>query len=277
MTSLDPWRHPLLIGKKAVGRMRRRFVKIPDTAVIVTINGSVRFEHQWLSFLEEDDFRAMLTQSYDIILCEYLRKHLTPGDIVLDVGANVGYISAVAASRVGITGEVHGFEPLRECYARLERLCELNPQFRFVFNNVALGEAEGLLPIAFNPKGDSRNATLVPGKKAPETRDVLVWRLDDYITRSIPAAERISIIKIDVEGFEYSVLRGLDRFLAGTSHRPLIICEIKPWEVRNLGATLSDFEQFMNKYGYHTYFITQEDKPVKLATLADLEVLIFRA
>jgi hypothetical protein len=38
----------------------------------------------------------MLTGSYDIILCDYLKKHVKTGDIVLDVGANVGYISAVA-------------------------------------------------------------------------------------------------------------------------------------------------------------------------------------
>ncbi len=196
MTARNRWDHSLLFAKKAVGRLRRRFVRIPNGAVIARINGTVRFEHQWLSFLDGDDFRAMLTQSYDIILCEYLRKHLRPGDIVLDAGANVGYISAVAASCVGTSGEVHGFEPLRECYARLERLRELNPQFHFVFNNVALGEAAGFLPIAFNPQGDSRNATLVPGKKAAETREVPVLRLDEYITRNIPSPERIRVIKI---------------------------------------------------------------------------------
>src|ERR1041385_3366408 len=108
----------MLIAKKAVGRLRRRFVKLPKSPQIVTINGSVRFEHQMLGFLDEGDLRAMLTQSYDIILCDYLKKHLKPGDIVLDIGANVGYISAMAASCVGTSGEVHGFEPLRECFFR---------------------------------------------------------------------------------------------------------------------------------------------------------------
>jgi hypothetical protein len=85
----------------------------------------------------------MLTQSYDIILRDYLKRQLKPGDIVLDVGANVGYISAVAASCIQASGEVHGFEPLSECFARLERLRELNPGLRFTFNNVALSDAEG--------------------------------------------------------------------------------------------------------------------------------------
>ena len=136
---------------------------------------------------------------------------------------------------------------------------------------------EGFLPIAFNPEGDSRNATLVPGKKAATIRDVQVCRLDDYIAQNIPALERIRLIKIDVEGFEYSVLKGLDHFMGTTSCRPLIVCEIKPWEVRNLGATLSVFEQFLNKHSYGTYLITQEDKPIKLSALTDMEVVVFRA
>ncbi|MFZ4698709.1 MAG: FkbM family methyltransferase, partial [Candidatus Methylumidiphilus sp.] len=144
-------------------------VSIPRGPKIATICGKVRFEHAPLPFLDEGDLRAMLTDSYDIILCDYLRRHLAPGNIVLDVGANVGYISATAASCVGESGEVHGFEPLPVCYTRLQRLQELNPNIRFKFNNVALGESEGLLPIAYNPQGDSRNATLVPGKQFAET------------------------------------------------------------------------------------------------------------
>lgn len=187
MTSLNPCRHSLLIGKKAIGKLRRRFVRVPDRPVIGLVNGRVRFEYERLSFLDEGDLRAMLTHSYDIILCDYLKQCLAPGDFVLDVGANIGYISAVAASWVGTSGEVHGFEPLRECYARLERLRELNPEIRFVFNNVALGEANGILPIAYNPEGDSRNATLVPGKQFAETRQVPVRRLDEYILANIPS------------------------------------------------------------------------------------------
>ena len=277
MTSPSLWRRPLLLAKKAIGRLRRRFVKIPHEAVIGTIGGTVRFEHKALSFLDQDDLRAMLTQSYDIILCDYLRRHLRPGDIVVDVGANVGYISAIAASCVGTTGQVHGFEPLLECYARLERLRALNPQFHFCFNNVALGESDGVLPIAYNPEGDARNATLVPGKKAEVTRDVPVRRLDEYIMQNIPCSERIRIIKIDVEGFEISVLRGLDRFLTATARRPTIVCEIKPWELSNLGATLQEFEEYMSKFGYRTYVITEEEKPVALSSVTDMEVVVFRA
>lgn len=263
------------LARKAIGKLRRRLVTVPTSPVIRKINGSVSFEHAKLSYLDEGDLRAMLTGSYDIILCDYLKKHVKAGDIVLDVGANVGYISAVAASFVGTAGEVHGFEPLAECYARLERLRELNPQYRLTFNNIALGETDGFLPIAFNPDGDSRNATLVPGKQYPQTREVRVRRLDDYIGENINSPQRIGLIKIDVEGFEFSVLKGLSRFLA--VHKPVIVCEIKPWEVRNLGATLDEFAKYIKGFGYSTYVISTEETPVELTALTDMEVVVFRA
>jgi FkbM family methyltransferase len=277
LTPLKVWRHGALYARKAAGRLHRRLIKIPDRAVVRTINGTVRFEHRWLPFLDEGDFRAMLTQSYDIILCDYLKRHLKPGDIVLDAGANVGYISAVAASYVKASGEVHGFEPLAECFARLERLRELNPGLQLFFNNVALGDVDGVLPIAYNPHGDSRNATLVPGKQSEVTREVPVQRLDEYIRAKISSPERIRLIKIDVEGFEYSVLRGLSTFFRETSSRPLIVCEVKPWELSRLGATNDDFERYMKEFGYRAYRITHDDTPVSMNQVTDMEILVFRS
>ena len=276
MTLSNLWRHAALTATRAAGKLHRNLIKIPDRPVVRTINRTVQFEHVCLPFLDQDDFRAMLTQPYDITLCDYLKRYLKPGDIVLDVGANVGYISAVAASCVGASGEVHGFEPLSECFARLERLRELNPGLALFFNNVALGDADGILPIAYNPNRDSRNATLVPGKHFAETREVPVLRLDEYIKARVSSPEKIRVIKIDVEGFEYPVLKGASALFSETSIRPRIICEIKPWELRNLGATLEDFDRYMSGFGYRAYRITQEDTPVSLSDLVDMEILVFR-
>jgi FkbM family methyltransferase len=273
----DALQNPGLFTKKAIGKLRRQTVRIPDHGVIEQMNGGVRFEHKRLSFLDEEDMRAMLTRSYDLNLCACLRKRVSPGEIVIDVGANVGYVSAVAASCVGPSGEVHGFEPLTECFERLQVLRRLNPDFRLVFNNVAAGAEKGLLSIGYNPQGDARNATLVPGKQRIENRQVPVWRLDEYIEENISSPERIRVIKIDVEGFEFSVLRGLERFFTGSGLRPLIVCEIKPWEIRHLGYTMNDFEAHMKGFGYQAYNLLRENMCVDLTALEDMETVLFRA
>jgi len=268
--------HPHIILKKILG-LRRRFVCLPDRPIIKRINNTVAFEHKFEPFLNDDDFRAMITNSYDIILCDFLKKHLSPGDVFIDVGSNVGYISAIGASYVGSSGEVHGFEPLPECYARLSVLRELNPEHQFNFNNFALGEEESLISISYNPQSDSRNATLVPGKNCTKNFEVTVKRLDEYIVSHVQKPERIKVIKIDVEGFEFPVLKGLERFFSESTFRPLIVCEIKPWEIHKMGYSLEDFTRYMGNYSYHAYDMLRPTKQVDLTKLKDLEVLLFRA
>jgi FkbM family methyltransferase len=255
-------------------------LRIPQNAVVEQIGGGVCFEHANLPFLADEDMRAMRTQSYDLSLCDWMRKGLSKGEVVIDVGANVGYISAVAASCVGTTGEVHGFEPLPECFERLETLRRLNPVFKFHFNNVAVGAEDGSLAIAYNPNGEARNASLVPHKTRDlrvQTKQVPVRRLDEYIAQSIASPEKIRLIKIDVEGFEFSVLRGMERFFSNTSFRPPIICEVKPWEIRNIGFAMTDFEEYISRHRYQTYRLGSEGTPISLAGIPDMETVVFRA
>jgi FkbM family methyltransferase len=267
--------HPRLFAAKALGRIQRRWITPPDSRVAL-INGRVQFEHRRLSFLNDGDYRAMLTRSYDIVLCDFLKRHLVPGDIVLDAGANVGYISAVCGSRVGTTGEVHSFEPLRECFARLQYMRQLNPTLQIFCNNFALGSQEGMLSIGFDPAGESRNATLVPGYNTPTRYEVPVKRLDAYIKESITRPESIKLIKIDVEGFEFAVLQGLEAFLAGTACRPLIVVEIKPWDVVKLGYKMADLESYMRRFGYEAYDLVDENRRIDLRAMTEMEVVLFR-
>jgi hypothetical protein len=72
------------------------------------------------------------------------------------------------------------------------------------------------------------------------------------------------------------VLRGLERFLAGESHRPVIVCEIKPWEVEKLGFAIGDLVQYMKSFGYDSYDMVSQNKRIDLAQLTDIEVVLFR-
>ena len=267
---------PSLVWKKAAGLLRRRLTPLPSGSVTKTLNGAVKFEFKSERFLDENDFRAIFTESYDIVLCDFLRRHLRPGDGFVDVGANVGYISAVAASFVGSTGEVHCFEPLPECFARLEVFRQLNPDFSITLNNAAVGEDRGVLALSYDPNGDSRNATLVPGHNFPVAIQVPVVRLDEYLLQNVEKPARVKVIKIDVEGFEAAVLKGLQRFFEA-GYRPLVVCEIKPWESTKLGQSMAQLEQYMQQFSYEAWSLLLPGKRVRLAELGDLETVLFRA
>ena len=120
-----------------------------------------------------------------------------------------------------------------------------------------------------------RNATLVPGTGAAVTSLVPVRRLDNYIKANISSPERIRLIKIDVEGYEFPVLRGLECFLSGSTYRPLIVCEVKPWELKKLGFTMDAFQQYMRKFDYIAYDMVDVDKPIDLLRMKEMEVVLF--
>jgi FkbM family methyltransferase len=179
-----------------------------------------------------------------------LRRLLHPNDTVIDVGANIGYISAVALSAVGRQGTVHAFEPVDRYFQRLERLAALNPRRRLIVNRLALSDHHGQATMAVSDVGNLGWNTMVPGfmpaEHAHTVEVVETTRLDSYLSdQHITPA----LIKIDVEGFESPVLRGLTGHITA-GHRPLILCEIAPRAYERLGDSVEGLSEWLKAHGY---------------------------
>jgi hypothetical protein len=157
----------------------------------------------------------------------------------------------------------------------LERLRELNPELRFTFNNVALSDAEGVLPIAFNPERDSRNATLVPGKQFGESRNVPARRLDEYIRARIASREKSKSSRSMSRVSSIQFFGDSAVFFRKRPSDPRPSARSSPWELNKLGATMDDFEQYMSGFGYRAHAITQEDTPIPMGDLREMEILVF--
>ena len=215
--------------------------------------------------------------SYALLVIETMKRFLKPGDVFIDVGANIGYLSAAGAELVGVRGEVHCFEPVPAYFERLRRLAELNPEYRIVANPCAAGEKPGVSTIYVTR--EPGQSTLVPRyKTGPEivtTADVSVVRLDSYIvSRRIG---RIALIKIDVEGFELPVLKGLRGYLEQSTHRPAIICEIAPRAYPLMGRRVPELVSFMAKYGYSARDLIDNSTPVDLCEIDHVEDVLLVA
>ncbi len=196
---------------------------------------------------------------YSTRLVNVLLKHLKKGDIFIDVGAHIGYITAIGAGIVGKQGQVHSFEPVPVYFEKLLELSRLNKDYQIFVNNFALGETLGTSNIDLNKKVKGWN-TIVPGfmdiTGIEETIKINVKRLDDYIFEK--NIKNISLIKIDVEGFELPVLKGLTRYFETNKEKlPRIIVEIAPNAYPLLGYTLDDLENFMKKYSYYAFSLDE--------------------
>jgi FkbM family methyltransferase len=146
---------------------------------------------------------------YERRFSEALLAAVRPGDHVWDVGANVGFYTRQFSRLVGDAGTVSAFEPVPASY---KAITALNlPNVRAF--NVALGHAEGTLPMTISSDPRSTTHSLVnPREDAANQIDVRVTTGDAIISAGSSPAP--NVVKVDVEGFEEEVLSGMSAVLA---------------------------------------------------------------
>ncbi|MGH7518038.1 MAG: FkbM family methyltransferase [Gemmatimonadales bacterium] len=175
-------------------------------------------------------------------------EHLGPGDVFFDVGGNRGLFAVFAGLAVGNSGMVVAFEPESRAFAALQQNVALNGLSNVQCLKVALSDRRCEMALAVPDADDlSQTAHLVAGASpGAMTETVDVWPGDALVTRhDLPQP---SAIKIDVEGHEFEVLRGLQRTLVNPACR-LVICELHPAAWPSARSTAS-FEALLQGYGF---------------------------
>jgi FkbM family methyltransferase len=165
--------------------------------------------------------RELLRQNvFDIAVSETAWRLLKPGDVAVDVGANIGYMTCLFAARVGESGRVEAFEPHPRIFARLSQNAQALAQARrapvITLRDIALGGHDGTAelvePSSFGANEGTSSVvrgTVVPGPGSANGFEVRVARLDSFFPDG-----RIALLKVDVEGFEAEVFAGAERALA---------------------------------------------------------------
>lgn len=182
--------------------------------------------------------------------CEWIASRVGPGDVFYDIGANIGVYTVLAARRVGPSGKVFAFEPHSATFARLLETISINGLSGIVTAcNCALHEQQGFFPFSyFSPETGTSQSQLNARASVPEgsiSSAVVELKfsvsLDSLIaTGSFAPADHV---KIDVDGNELMILKGMAGFLSG--HRPpkSIQVEINPGQRK-------DILDFMASHGY---------------------------
>ncbi len=253
MPRLPLLKHPILHYKNKWLHHKCKYAKVPEGTLIGEING-VRFP---FDFTLGKMVKSMYFGCYDFEIRRLMEKYLRPGGVFIDVGANVGYLSAIAAGLVGRGGQVHSFEPVPIYFHYALQAAELNPDYKITVNNVALGETSGRASIANHRRNIGGNSMIqgyVPKEDIKETFDIQVRRLDEYLQKQ--KLSYLSLIKIDTEGFELPVLLGASRFFDECKGNfPPVIAEITPRAFKLMGRDVCELDEFMSSYRYKSYSI----------------------
>ncbi len=183
------------------------------------------------------DNRARLDD--ELLLAAYLR----PGDVVVDVGSNVGTHALAAAQWVGEQGSVFAIEPHPRIFWYLQANVRRNARTSITTLNLAIGDRDG--EVAFSDRWEDDENSVVPTSHA--TLRVPVRRLD---TLDLAAQQGIALLKIDVEGYELSALAGARATLERVA---AVLYEACEEHCARYGYALADLYSFLSESGFESY------------------------
>lgn len=202
--------------------------------------------------------RAVLPQERHIwflrgrtpVLGPLLDHLLDEGDLLVDIGANIGLYSCWGASRVGPTGRVLAFEPVPETRDRLAGNISLNGYDGIVeVRGESVGADVGVLEIYYVPGAW--------GLASSHRRDEGAIRVETRQTTLDAALDGVhpKLVKIDVEGHEFEVLSGAREVLAGPNP-PMITVEIIDRHLQRAGHSAQDLLGLLEANGYEVFGLT---------------------
>lgn len=213
-------------------------------------NGNPNEEHI-LSFLRGG-------MSYEPDVTKILQKILEPGDVFIDVGANVGYFTVLGSTLVGPEGKVFAFEPDPKNIDRIKFHCANNKCDNVQIISRPASHSVEDVKFYFNKSSSGGNALWNPGEYFgdPDFNDgYTVMKSttlsDEFATQGI---EKIKLVKIDTEGAEYSILKGAKDWLTGQSI-PFIIAELNGFGLNKLDTSVEEFIEFMYSKGYLAFLL----------------------
>ncbi|HKV05092.1 MAG TPA: FkbM family methyltransferase [Candidatus Acidoferrales bacterium] len=183
---------------------------------------------------------------------------LKKGMTVVDIGANLGYYTLMAARLVGPKGIVHAFEPSPENFALLRRSVEANGYKNVVLVPQAVSNHSGTARLRID-RASSGGHSLSAFRGGAESIEVETVSLDDYFA---DRGEKVDVIKMDAEGAEMAILGGMRELLARNPELTLLT-EFFPRAIRGFGGAPEEFLSQLVQCGFRIHPIDEDRDAVE--------------
>jgi len=218
---------------------------------------------RWWDCVERGCALGTWERRYMELFCSKIKE----GDVVVDVGAYIGYFSLLASERVGDKGCVYAFELVPRNFERLMRNLKVNQVKNVKAYNFGLSDRDEVLPI-YVPKDNPAEATLYQSNvteisKGNVKKDVIEARLkqfDQFYNEE--GLNRVNIVKIDAEGAELKILRGMKDTLK--SNNLTLFIEIFPPLIEHIGGSVGELITFLTNYGFKKIYSVKLDSEISI-------------
>jgi FkbM family methyltransferase len=215
----------------------------------------------WLDLSDRHVSSACLHEDWEPGETKFMASRLRSGDVVLDVGANIGWFSLLAAKFIGKNGLVHAFEPRPDTVAMLKRtIADNGLREQVMVWEMALADHWGSSRLYWEKGADNPGFSFIEPLNSEAVRGhesvaVKLAVLDELLPEIAP-----DFIKIDVEGAEPQVLSGSRQAIM--RRRPVILSELYPKGLQDVaGVTAAQYIDFLRELGYSCYFLEDDGRP----------------
>ena len=241
--------------------------------------------HRYRMSLDLSDFHQRGAYLYGRLLDHsvqaFMLSVLGRGDDFIDFGANIGILSMTGSRAVGNEGRVLAVEPNPDVYKQLQHHIEQNAISNVRTVCAAASNREGAMTLSVPPTGNTGAGTLgrLPsryGDRTAATYEVPLRVSDDLVNEAWGSNNdhRHLFVKIDVEGHETALLRGLCQTIA--VRRPVILSEVNPSMLSTNGSSVEELIELMRGWGYRAFGIAarpprmlRPPPPARIVPLAD--------
>jgi FkbM family methyltransferase len=184
---------------------------------------------------------------------ELVKNTVRPGDVVLDVGANIGYYTLLFARLAGEQGKVFAFEPDTANFRLLQENVELNGYRNVVLCRKAVSNKTGPAHLfrCDTNQGDHRVYDSADGRPAVAIESVA---LDHYLR---DYQGRIDLVKLDIQGSEWAAIRGMKALLR-THRETRLITEFWPFGLNKAGVEPAEYLRLLQGFGFHLFEIDEQ-------------------
>ncbi|HWQ52574.1 MAG TPA: FkbM family methyltransferase [Bryobacteraceae bacterium] len=178
----------------------------------------------------------------------WIRSYLKPGMTFVDVGANVGYFTWLAASLAGPSGRVFAFEPSALAFKKLQAVVAGSGTSSVLCQNMAVSDHEGELLLHVPPESSgNHNASVIEYCGEMTEVKVPATTLDRFFKTH--GVNRVDLLKADVEGHELCVFKGMEAAARAGAVRA-VLCEFNPDLLPLAGASVAQLEEWFTATGF---------------------------
>lgn len=199
------------------------------------------------------EWTVLSNGTYENEINKMIRISLKDGENALDIGGNIGLQSIRMSQCVGDEGKVFAFEPLNYLQQKFTKNITLNRTNNVTLFPFALADNEGEAEFAININSWNQGTFSLGDSNNGSEKQLVTIKVADNIPE-IQQLESLALIKIDVEGFEFQVLKGLQKTLK--KHKPRIIFEYDSHYWVKTGCTIAECCSYLEQMGYQFYQIT---------------------